>query len=78
MTEARFALVQEDYAQTPRKEYTARATVKGAAVEGVIAWVGKSRNRYIDIARYGIKVEGARATCSVTRPTTTLSSTCRR
>ncbi|QDN94948.1 hypothetical protein FNV58_01050 (plasmid) [Streptomyces sp. RLB1-9] len=58
MTEARFALVQEDYAQTPRKEYTARATVKGAAVEGVIAWVGKSRNRYIDIARYGIKVEG--------------------
>jgi hypothetical protein len=58
MTAVRFAGVQRDYAETPRKGYTARAVEKGAAVEGVIAWVGKSRNRYADIARYGIRVEG--------------------
>lgn len=60
MTGARFTGVQRDYAETPRKGYTARAVEKGAAVEGVITWVGKSRNRYADIARYGIRVEGRR------------------
>lgn len=58
MTAVRFALVQRDHAETPRMGYTARAVEKGAAVEGVIAWVGKSRNRYADINRYGIRVEG--------------------
>jgi hypothetical protein len=68
MTEARFADWQRTYGETPRKGYTARATVKGeGTVEGVITWVGEKRQysqwaaRYADpVARYGIRVEGRR------------------
>lgn len=63
----RFADAQERHNSTPRKGYTARATVKGESVEGVITWVGEKREysqwaaRYATpVARYGIKVEGRR------------------
>lgn len=56
-TEVRFAEAQRRHAETPRKGYAARGVVKGEAVEGVIAWVGKDQPRGNWDARYGTRVD---------------------